>query len=159
MLFVEANDRVAINAAPPWSVYFDSFGFVALYSEKNVTRIAWIDILDLRLVGPARLGPAWPAMQAILELLAPVSLKSKGIRVEIETNRGGWEFFEYPAGARSHSGLNDGSAERLADELAGRRQLQMLGDAGYVANLIGRVAGLHGRKGRMAISQYVSDKP
>jgi hypothetical protein len=99
----------------------------------------WSKVSDLRVVFPAVRSRSWTVLQTILEVLAPVTMRSNQTRLELETFANGWRFYDlgYPdafgASAPQRQAL---AVEAVIDRLAERGQLRRLGDPDFMRAML-----------------------
>jgi hypothetical protein len=143
MLSIEA-DRVVVDTTQQ-SLWFDPQGIHLERAQGEPEDLMpWGEVSDLRLIGPASTRFSWSILQGLLEVLAPVSLRSRNVRLEVETARHGWSFLEFEAGQSApYAPPILDALEALVDFLSGEGKTRLLGDAPFMLRALSVAEGSH----------------
>lgn len=113
-------------------VWMDGEGLHGVGSGKSVM-VPWARLTGLRVIGPQASGRWWGVLQASLETMAPVSMRSRRSRIEWETALDGWQNLEVDPPGKARFALRDLEAlEALFGAVEDAGRLEVLGDAGFM---------------------------
>lgn len=105
--------------------------------HRGAETVPWVNITDLRVIGPVCSGRWWSPVQAILEMVAPVNLRSRQTRIEYETSRDGWHYLELPSTPRRRfSYRNLDAFEAMVETLQEQGALRLLIDSTAMPRLL-----------------------
>lgn len=128
--------RTVLSDDPATPAWLDAAG-LHLGGRRGVEVTAWGEIVGLRIVGPRFSGRWWAVLQGVVELVAPVQLRSRRTRVDYETARHGWRFAEVSSVNRHRFGYRHLDAfETLVDTLGEEGQLQLLAEDGFMGGAL-----------------------
>ena len=126
------NDRTVVSDDPSTPTWLDLVG-LHLGGRRGVEQTRWEDLVGLRILGPRFSGRWWSIVQVVMELVAPVQLRSVQTRVEYETLRHGWRYAEVVPVNRSRFAYRHLDAvEALVEALDDHDRLALLGDAPFM---------------------------
>lgn len=95
--------------------------------------VPWTRLTGLRVIGPQASGRWWGVLQAALETLTPVSMRSRRTRIEWETAREGWQELEVDPPGNARFALKDLEAlEALFGAVEDAGRLPLLGEPGFI---------------------------
>lgn len=118
-----------INSSGVW---MDGDGLHGVGRGKSEL-VPWARLTGLRVIGPRASGRWWGVLQAALETLTPVSMRSRRSRIEWETSRDGWQNLEVDPPGKARFALKDLEAlEALFGAVEDSGRLEVLGDAGFI---------------------------
>lgn len=130
-----ADGSLFLSAEGPRSAWLDAEG-LHVRGHSGAETVPWVDITDLRVIGPVFSGRWWSAVQAILEV-APVNLRSRQTRIEYETSRDGWHYLELPSTPRRRfSYRNLDAFEAMVETLQEQDALRLLSDSSVMPRLL-----------------------
>lgn len=131
-----ADGSLFLSAAGPRSAWLDAEG-LHVRGRMGAETVSWADITDLRVIGPVFDGRWWSGVQAILEVVTPVNLRSRQTRIEYETARDGWHYLELPSTPRRRfSYRNLDAFEAMLETLQEQRALRLLVDSTVMPRLL-----------------------
>lgn len=136
-----ADGSLLLSAEGPRCAWLDVEG-LHVRGRRGTETVPWVDITDLRVIGPVFSGRWWSAVQLVLELVAPVNLRSRQTRIEYETCRDGWHYLELPSTPRRRfSFCNLDAFEAMVETLQDQGALRLLIDSTAMPRLLATLPG------------------
>ena len=131
-----ADGSLWLSAEVPKCAWLDAEG-LHVRGPRGAETVPWADITDLRVIGPVFSGRWWSAVQLVLELVAPINLRSRQTRIEYETSRDGWHYLELPSTPRRRfSYRNLDAFEAMVETLHDEGSLRLLIDSTALPRLL-----------------------